>query len=376
MNKKFKAIIAGVMATATVATMAFSASATNVTNSNDDGNFVYSSQYNDCRTGAAGGYVWNTAATQALYPEFTKSYLSTKPTYVSSKTHSSGMMVAMLDKSITTWEDAKNYVKNLTVKDKNGNVLLCKVERDSATGRFGLRALNIEQVEYKISKTVVNSRVEVKYTLKGLWVGANFNVFVSNVTYTGGGESYKANGRDGFDKADWYTYYTFKSNEALRNAKYYLGNGLSKETQKFTFDAILDKDGKQRNLTRVTHTNTVNNKSYVGLEAYSLNGKCTEKVATYDFGKNNNFVLFKKSGSTLYMYYGNGRDVDYDVKWQNDSKILSVIKYQSGYGLKRSGDLDGITEVKCYAGSQIKSYNGEYYLDEGLPVGSFKPSEV
>lgn len=383
MNKKFKAIIAGTMAVATVATMAFSASATNVTNANDDGNFVYSSQYNDCRTGAAGGYVWNTAAIQALYPEFTKSYLSTPRTYISSKTHGNGMMVAMLDKTITTWADAKNYVKNLTVKDKNGNVLLCKVERDDATGRFGLRALDIAQVEYKISKTVVNSRVEVKYTLKGLWVGANFNLFVINkdkntvdVTFTGGGESYFANGYNGFNTDDWYTYYTFKSNEALRNAKYYLGNGLSKETQTFTFDAILDKDGKQRNLTRVTHTNTVNNKSYVGLEAYSLNGKCTEKVATYDFGKNNNFVLFKRSGSTLYMYYGNGRDVNHDVKWQNASKILSVIKYNSGYGLKRSGDLDGITEVKCYAGSTITYYNGKYILNEGLDVGSFKPSEV
>ncbi len=384
MNKKFKAIIAGVMATATVATMAIGASATNVgRNVNDKGNFVYSSQYNDCRTGAAGGYVWNTAAIQALYPEFTKVYLSTQPTYISSKTHSNGTMVAMLDKTITTWEDAKNYVKNLTVKDKNGKVLLCKVERDSATGRFGLRAMDISQVEYKISKSVVNSRVEVKYTLKGLWVGANFNVYVINkdkntvdVTYTGGGESYKANGRDGFNTADWYTYYKFESKETLRDAKYCLGNGLSKETQTFTFDAILDKDGKQRNLTRVTHTNTVNNKSYVGLEAYSLNGKCTEKVATYDFGKNSNFVLFKRSGSTLYMYYGNGRGVGYDVTSKNASKILSVIKYQSGYGLKRNGDLNGITEVKCYAGSTITYYNGKYTLNEGLPVGSFKPSEV
>lgn len=369
---KIKKIIAATLAVATAATMAVTASATVVTNKNDDGNFAYSSQYNS----KAFGYQWNTAALQALYPEFTKSYLSTPRTYISSKTHGDGMMVAMLDKSITTWADAKNYVKNLTIKDVNGKVLLCKVERDSATGRFGLRAFDINQVEYKISKTVVNSRVEVKYTLKGLWVGANFNVFVSNVTYTGGGESYKANGRDGFDEADWYTYYTFKSNETLRNAKYYLGNGKSTETQKFIFDAILAKDGKQRNLTRVTHTNTVYNKSYVGLEAYSLDGKCTEKVATYDFGKNDKFVLFKREGSTLYLYCGNGNDLDYDITWKNASKILSVIRYEHGYGLKRSGDLDGITVVKCYAGSQIKSYNGEYYLDEGLDVGSFKPSEV
>lgn len=370
---KIKKIIAATLAVATAATMVVTASATVVTDKNDDGNFAYSSQYNS----KAFGYQWNTAALQALYPEFTKSYLSTPRTYVSSKTHSNGTMVAMLDKSITTWADAKNYVKNLTIKDVNGKVLLCKVERDDATGRFGLRALDIQNVEYKISKTVVDSRVEVKYTLKGLWVGANFNVFVSNVTYTGGGEGYKANGYNGFNTADWYTYYTFKSNEALREAKYYLGNGLSKETQTFTFDAILDKDGKQRNLTRVTHTNTVNNKSYVGLEAYSLNGKCTNKVATYDFGKNDNFVLFERSDSTLYLYYGNGRgDFDCDITWKNASKILSIIKYNHGYGLKRSGDLDGITEVKCYAGSQIKSYNGVYYLDEGLDVGSFKPSEV
>ncbi len=247
MNKVFKKVVALGLAATTILSMTFTASAITVTDKNDDGNFAYSSQFYDCRTGAAGGYVWDTAAKQALYPEFTKSYLSTKPTYVSSKTHGNGIMVAMLDKSITTWADAKNYVKNLTIKDKNGKVLLCKVERDSATGRFGLRALDIQNVEYKISKTVVNSRVEVKYTLKGLWVGANFNVFVSNVTYTGGGEAYMANGYNGFDEADWYTYYTFKSNEAILN--------VSKGTQTLVFDAILDKDGKQRTLTRQTYTN-------------------------------------------------------------------------------------------------------------------------
>lgn len=269
MNKVFKKVVALGLAATTILSMTFTASAITVTDKNDDGNFAYSSQYNS----KAFGYHWNTATTQALYPELTKSYLSTPRTYISSKTHTVGTMVAMLDKSITTWEDAKNYVKNLTIKDKNGKVLTCRVERDSATGRFGLRALDITYVEYKISKSATNSRVDLKYTLKGLWVGANFNVFVSNVTYTGGGESYKANGRDGFDEADWYTYYTFKSNETLHY----------KTPQTLTFNAILDKDGKQRNLSTVVHRTTIGSRG-VEVTPIKPNVNCFD----YAFGFINN----------------------------------------------------------------------------------------
>lgn len=296
--KLLKKITAVGLAVATMATMTISASATIVTDKNDDGNFVYSSQYNS----KAFGYVWNTAAIQTLYPELTKSYLSTPRTYVSSKTHGNGMMVAMLDKSITTWADAKNYVKNLTVKDKNGKVLLCKVERDDATGRFGLRAMDISQVEYKISKSVTSgSRVEVKYTLKGLWVGANFNVYVSNVTFTGAGEGYKANGRDGFDEADWYTYYKFESKEVLSFRK----------NQTLTFDAILDKDGKQRNLPRVTYKTTIGSR---GVEY--VKGKT--QVNCFDFA----FGFINTDQDALDEVYLAVRH-DYSLFYQKKQKTLS-----------------------------------------------------
>ncbi len=385
MNKKFKVIIAGTMAAATVATMAFSASATNVTNANDDGNFVYSSQYNDCRTGTAGGYVWNTAAIQALYPEFTKSYLSTKPTYISSKTHPNGTMVAMLDKSITTWEDAKNYVKNLTVKDVNGKVLLCKVERDSATGRFGLRAMDISQVEYKIkteptyrtntSTKKTEQAVGLTYTLKGLWVGSNFNVFVSNVTYTGGGESYKANGRDGFDEADWYTYYKFESKEAYKTGTktYTLGKAKPTEYQTYTFDAILDKDGKQRNLVRTTYKRTVvEHVGYVGLEGYSYgNGNVKTKTIDRDTIINDKFHLYKdgaQKGNVLYVYIGKGLGVMRSEKYVKDAYA---------YADKRNGMLDGYDYVRYYIEAEAwENTNGKWYIDEGSYYYQFKVSDI
>ena len=262
MNKKFKAIIAGTMAIATATTMAFSASAYSANSSNIN-------NVNIGSAGTNGGYTWHTEAIQSQYIELSKSFLSGGPkTITMAKTSGyNTQMVAMLDKSITSFEEAAGYVQNLTIKNAKGQTLLCKVERDRYTGRFGLRAFDISQVAYNVNKSVTSgSRVEVKYTLKGLWVGSNFNVYVSNVTYTGGGEGYKANGRDGFDEADWYTYYKFESNAVLSFRK----------NQTLTFDAILDKNGKQRNLTRVTYKTTIGSR---GVEY----AKANSKINCFDF---------------------------------------------------------------------------------------------
>ena len=388
MNKVFKKVAALGLAAATILSMTFTASAIPVTDKNDDGNFAYSSQYNS----KAFGYVWNTAAIQALYPEFTKSYLSTPRTYISSKTHGNRTMVAMLDKSITTWEDAKNYVKNLTVKDKNGKVLLCKVERDSATGRFGLRAMDISQVEYKIktettyrtntSTKKIEQAVELTYTLKGLWVGAPFSVYVLdkdtntlNATFTGGGEGYITYNYNGFDKPDWYTYYKFESKEAYKTGTktYTLGKAKPTEYQTYTFDAILDKDGKQRNLVRTTYKRTVvEHVGYVGLEGYSYDdGKVKTKTIDRDTIINDKFYLYKdgaQKGNVLYVYIGKGLGVMHSEKYVNDAYA---------YADKRNGMLDGYDYVRYYIEADAwKNTNGKWYIDEGSYYYQFKVSDI
>ncbi|MBQ2798960.1 MAG: hypothetical protein IJF09_06190 [Ruminiclostridium sp.] len=196
MNKVFKKVVAFGLAATTILSMTFTASAITVTDKNDDGNFAYSSQFNDCRTGAAGGYVWDTAAKQALYPEFTKSYLSTKRTFVSSKTYSDGQMIGMLDKSINSLPDAANYAKNLTIKDKKGRNVCFRVEREPNTGRIGLRAMSLSAMrsDTHIAVSAVTNRGNNVYHTVGIFIEGmypNANISIPGYSFVGGNHGEK-----------------------------------------------------------------------------------------------------------------------------------------------------------------------------------------
>ncbi|MBP3922432.1 MAG: hypothetical protein J6D27_05650 [Ruminiclostridium sp.] len=190
MNKVFKKVVALGLAATTILSMTFTASAITVTDKNDDGNFAYSSQFNDCRTGAAGGYVWDTAAKQALYPEFTKSYLSTKRTFVSSKTYSDGQMIGMLDKSISSVAYGEQFARNLTIKDKKGRNVCFRVEEEPKTGRIGLRAMSLSAMrsDTHIVVSAVTNRGNNVYHTVGIYIEGmypNVNISIPGYSFVG-----------------------------------------------------------------------------------------------------------------------------------------------------------------------------------------------